>query len=155
MANRKNVCAVVRELISPVAERMGYLLWDVEFVREGARQILRITLDKPEGINIDDCEAFHRTIDPMLDEADPIDVSYYLEVSSPGAERELKYDFHFDACMGEKVEARLFAPDETGAKTVTGPLEGYDDECVSVGGRRIARSAISKMHTVFDFGDQK
>ena len=97
MANRKNVVTTVRELVAPVADSMGYTLWDVEFVREGARRVLRITLDKPEGINIDDCEAFHRTIDPMLDEADPIDQSYYLEVSSPGIERELKYDFHFDA----------------------------------------------------------
>ena len=84
MANRKNVVTTVCELVAPVADSMGYTLWDVEFVREGARRVLRITLDKPEGINIDDCEAFHRTIDPMLDEADPIDQSYYLEVSSPG-----------------------------------------------------------------------
>lgn len=151
MANHKTVTATVRELITPVAERMGYTIWDVEFVREGARRVLRVTLDKPEGINIDDCEAFHRAIDPLLDEADPIDVSYYLEVSSPGAERELKYDFHFDACRGEKVEVRLFAPDETGQKSVTGPLEGYDGESVTVGGRRIARTAVSKMHVVFDF----
>ncbi len=151
MANHKNVTATVRELIAPVAERMGYTVWDVEFVREGARRVLRVTLDKPEGINIDDCEAFHRAIDPLLDEADPIDVSYYLEVSSPGAERELKYDFHFDACMGEKVEVRLFAPDESGHKSVTGPLEGYDAGSVTVGGRRIPRTAVSKMHIVFDF----
>ncbi len=153
MANRKGVTESVRALISPVADSMGFTLWDVEFVREGARQILRITLDKPEGININDCEAFHRTIDPLLDEADPIDVSYYLEVSSPGAERELKYDFHLDACRGETVEVRLFAPDENGQKSFVGSLEGYDTDSITVGGRQISRRAIAKLHTVFDFGD--
>ena len=73
MANQKNIAGTVRELLTPTADSMGYELWDVEFVREGARRILRITIDKPEGINIDDCEAFHRAIDPLLDEADPID----------------------------------------------------------------------------------
>ena len=115
--------------------------------------MLRITLDKPEGINIDDCEAFHRTIDPMLDEADPIDQSYYLEVSSPGIERELKYDFHFDACLGERVEVRLFAPDPNGQKTICGTLEGYDADSITVDGRKILRSAVSKVRTVYDFDD--
>ncbi len=153
MANRKNVATTVRELVAPVADSMGYTLWDVEFVREGARRVLRITLDKPEGINIDDCEAFHRTIDPMLDEADPIDQSYYLEVSSPGIERELKYDFHFDACLGERVEVRLFAPDPNGQKTICGTLEGYDADSITVDGRKILRSAVSKVRTVYDFDD--
>ena len=97
MANQKNIAGTVRELLTPTAETMGYELWDVEFVREGARRILRITIDKPEGIDIDDCEAYHRAIDPLLDEADPIDSAYYLEVSSPGSERDLKYHFHFAA----------------------------------------------------------
>lgn len=153
MANRKSVVESVRALITPVADSMGFTLWDVEFVREGARRVLRITLDKPEGININDCEAFHRTIDPMLDEADPIDVSYYLEVSSPGAERELKYDFHFEACLGERVEVRSFAPDEQGQKSVCGTLEGYDAESITVSGRRIARAAVAKAQTVFEFED--
>ena len=98
MENKKNVAGRVREIIEPVADEMELFLWDVEFVREGARQVLRITIDREEGVGIEHCEAFHRAIDPVLDEADPIESAYYLEVSSPGIERELKYDFHFLAC---------------------------------------------------------
>ena len=157
MANQKNIAGTVRELLTPTADTMGYELWDVEFVREGARRILRITIDKPEGINIDDCEAFHRAIDPILDEADPIDSAYYLEVSSPGVERDLKYDFHFAACEGEEVEVRLFAPDELGRKSIKGTLVGLEDGNIVVsladGEVKLARSAVSKVKTVFDFGD--
>jgi len=157
MANQKNIAGTVRELLTPTADTMGYELWDVEFVREGARRILRITIDKPEGINIDDCEAFHRAIDPLLDEADPIDSAYYLEVSSPGVERDLKYDFHFAACEGEEVEVRLFAPDEKGRKSIKGTLVGLEDGNIVVrladGDVKIARAAASKVKTVFDFGD--
>ena len=157
MANQKNIAGTVRELLTPTADTMGYELWDVEFVREGARRILRITIDKPEGINIDDCEAFHRAIDPLLDEADPIDSAYYLEVSSPGVERDLKYDFHFAACEGEEVEVRLFAPDEKGRKSIKGTLVGLEEGNIVVrladGNVKIARAAASKVKTVFDFGD--
>ncbi len=157
MANQKNIAGTVRELLTPTADTMGYELWDVEFVREGARRILRITIDKPEGINIDDCEAFHRAIDPLLDEADPIDSAYYLEVSSPGVERDLKYDFHFAACEGEEVEVRLFAPDEKGRKSIKGTLVGLEEGNIVVrladGDVKIARAAASKVKTVFDFGD--
>ena len=155
MANQKNIAGTVRELLTPTADTMGYTLWDVEFVREGARRILRITIDKPEGINIDDCEAFHRTIDPMLDEADPIDESYYLEVTSPGIEREIKTDMHIDMCIGEKVELKLYAP-KNGAKTFTGELVGLSDEgkvVIDLGNDKVEfeRNEIAKMHTVFDF----
>ena len=157
MANQKNIAGTVRELLTPTADTMGYEMWDVEFVREGARRILRITIDKPEGINIDDCEAFHRAIDPLLDEADPIDSAYYLEVSSPGVERDLKYDFHFAACEGEEVEVRLFAPDEKGRKSIKGTLVGLEEGNIVVrladGDVKIARTAASKVKTVFDFGD--
>jgi ribosome maturation factor RimP len=105
-------------LAEPVAESLGYFIWDVEYVKEGARQILRITIDTEadEGITIEDCEKMHRAIDPVLDEADPIESAYYLEVSSPGIERELKYDFHFLACEDWDVEVKLYAPDEKGRK---------------------------------------
>ena len=75
---KKNIAGTVAELVAPVAEEMDIILWDVEFVKEGSKKILRITIDSEEGIDINICEKFHRTIDPMLDEADPIDESYYL-----------------------------------------------------------------------------
>lgn len=158
MANRKNIASTVRELLTPTAEAMGYTLWDVEFVREGAKRVLRLTIDKPEGINIDDCEAYHRAVDPLLDEADPIDSAYYLEVSSPGIERELKTDSHFAACAGEEVEIRLFAPDARGRKVLRGVLLGLENGEIAVetaeGRETVARRDASLVRTVFDFGDQ-
>mgnify|MGYP002512355160 CR=1 FL=1 len=94
-----NIAETVRTLAEPIAESLGYFLWDVEYVKEGARRILRLTIDteSEEGITIDDCEKMHRAIDPLLDEADPIDEAYHLEVSSPGIERELKEDYKMAA----------------------------------------------------------
>ena len=87
MAERKSVALHVRELVAPTADELGLKLWDVEYVKEGADYVLRITIDSDEGITIDDCERFHRAIDPVIDEDDPIENSYKLEVSSPGVAR--------------------------------------------------------------------
>lgn len=152
---KKSVVATVTELVSPVAEKMGIMLWDVEFVKEGSRRILRITIDSDAGIDIDTCESFHRTIDPMLDEADPIEESYYLEVTSPGIERQIKTDAHIKACTGERVELRLYTP-RNGAKAFVGVLSGLDEDGRVVietdGGRmKFEKSEIAKLQTVFDF----
>ena len=152
---KKNVVGVVTELVSPVADEMGIIVWDVEFVKEGSKKILRITIDSEEGIDINTCETFHRTIDPMLDEADPIDESYYLEVTSPGIEREIKTDEHIEMCLGEKVELKLYAP-KNGSKAYTGILQGLSDEgkvIIDINGESVDfdKKEISKMHTVFDF----
>jgi len=103
MAKNASVAEVVRALAEPVAEEIGCWVWDVEFVKEGARRILRITIDSEEGITIDDCEKMHRAIDPILDEADPLEAQYYLEVSSPGVERELRTEEHVIGCEGWDV----------------------------------------------------
>ena len=157
MANKKNgsVADVVSALAIPLAEQLGYSIWDVEYVREGADYYLRITIDSEEGITIDDCETFSRAIDPILDEADPITDSYHLEVSSPGLEREIKTPEHIAYCTGETVEARLFAPLQ-GSRVYRGVLEGLDEEgnvLLAMGENTltIPRSAISRMTTVFEF----
>lgn len=152
---KKSIVETVAELVRPVADEMGIILWDVEFVKEGSKRILRITIDSEAGIDIDTCERFHRAIDPMLDEADPIEESYYLEVSSPGLERQIRTDEHILACIGKMIEVRLFAPVEN-QKVFTGMLIGYDGghEVVIAGEGKIRafeRSDIAKMHTVFDF----
>ena len=154
----KNIASAVRELVAPVAEEMGYYIWDVEFVKEGADKYLRITLDNEEGININDCERFHRAIDPVLDEADPISESYVLEVSSPGIERELKYPEHIDACEGWDVEVKLYAP-KNGTKQFRGVLLGYDEDgCIAIeaGEDKIAfkPEEVAKISTYFDFSNQ-
>ena len=119
--NSVGVAATVKKLAEPIAESLGYELWDVEYVKEGADYYLRITIDRPDGITIDDCEKMHRAIDPVLDEADPIEDFYHLEVSSTGIERELKTDRHIEACEGWDVEVKLYAP-LNGSKVFTGEL---------------------------------
>ena len=157
MANKKSgsIAETVRALAIPLAEQMGYSIWDVEYVREGADYYLRITIDNEAGITIDDCEAFSRAIDPMLDEADPIADAYHLEISSPGIERDIKTPEHIEFCAGEMVEARLFAPLE-GSRVHRGILQGLDESgCVvlAVGESTLAipRASISRMTTVFEF----
>lgn len=156
MANKKSgIAPTVKTLAQPLADEMGYILWDVEYVREGAEYYLRITLDSEDGITIEDCERFSRAIDPILDEADPIAESYHLEVSSPGIERDLKTVEHIAACCGWDVEAKLFTPLD-GSRIWRGVLEGMDEQkqvLISVGGnvKAIPFSAISRLTTVFDF----
>ncbi|MBR5516257.1 MAG: ribosome maturation factor RimP [Clostridia bacterium] len=154
MANNKNVATTVTELITPTVEELGYWLWDVEFVREAADWYLRITIDNEAGITIEDCEKVHRAIDPMLDEADPIEVSYHLEVSSPGLEREIRTDMHFEACIGEKIQVKLFTKLDS-KKEYVGILKAYENKEIILetdeGEKKIERKAASKIRTVFDF----
>lgn len=150
----RGVAPFVRELVAPVAEEQGIVLWDVEFVREGAEMILRLTIDKEGGVGIDDCERFHRAIDPLLDEADPIETSYRLEVSSPGIERNIVRPEHFAAMKGSEVEVKLYAPMD-GVKLFRGILGEFDGTSVtfSVGGEDISieREKIARVRTVYDF----
>ena len=152
----KNIAGKVRELIEDKVLQLGYFLWDVEYVKEGAEWYLRITIDSENGISIDDCEKVHREIDPMLDEADPIENSYRLEVCSPGIERELKNEEHYSACKGEKVSLKLYTAFE-GKKTYEGILEGYDTEKKSFlinensNEFEIEKNLVSKIRTVYDF----
>ena len=152
--NAKSVAETVRELAEPIAEEIGCWIWDVEYVKEGARRVLRITIDSEDGITIDDCEKLHRAMDPILDEADPIEEAYYLEVSSPGIERELKTQEHIDACEGWDVEVKLYAPID-GAKVFRGVLlpSQKDEVKIEINGETVqfARSAVAKISTYFEF----
>ncbi len=125
MAEKKNVAETVRELAKPLVESLGLKLWDVRFVKEGADSILRIIIDKDEGVCIDDCVAVNDVLDQPLDEADPISVPYRLQVQSPGIERELTRDEHFTAYLGAPVKVKLHkAVNER--KQYAGTLEAYD-----------------------------
>ena len=105
---------------------MGLRLWDVRFEKEGSGWYLRYFIDKPGGVCIDDCERFSRAVDPLLDEADPIEQSYCLEVSSPGVERELTRPWHFEENLGRPVTARLISP-RGGVREFSGTLLRYAD----------------------------
>lgn len=151
----KSISETVRALAEPLAEDLGCWVWDVEFVKEGTRKILRITIDSEEGIDIDVCEKLHRAIDPLLDEADPIEEAYYLEVSSPGIERELRTQLHIDACEGWDVEVKLYAP-INGVKMFRGVLlqsgENQEVRIESNGSiLEFERSAVAKISTYFEF----
>jgi ribosome maturation factor RimP len=155
MAKNPSIVQVVENLIAPVADELGYFIWDIEFVKEGGKRILRVTIDNEEGITIEDCEKLHRAIDPVLDEADPIEEAYYLEVSSPGIERDLKNDMHISACEGWDVEVRLYAPVDN-AKVFRGKLMeiGENGEIrIDASGtvREFPRSAVAKVQTYFEF----
>ena len=149
---KSGVADRVREIAAPVAESMGLCLWDVEYVKEGADMYLRITVDKDGGLTIDDCEKFHRAVEPLIDEDDPIEGAYYLECSSPGVERTLTRDEHFEAMRGAEVEVRLFAPVD-GKKVFVGTLVsgGPDGVVIGCGEQTLKfdRSAVSKVSTVY------
>ena len=157
MANRTSgIAGEVRKLLEPAVTGLGYRLWDVEFVKEGAEHWLRVTIDSENGITLDDCEKVHRTIDPILDEADPIEESYNLEVCSPGVERDLKTPEQIGFCQGWDVEVRLYAPDENGKKSYIGVLGQREEDGrihVTVDGvdRTFEPSAVAKLRTHYEF----
>ncbi len=153
--NSGGVSEIVRSLAEPIAEELGCWIWDVEFVKEGTRKILRITIDSEDGVDINMCESLHRAIDPLLDEADPIAEAYYLEVCSPGVERELRTREHIDACEGWDVEIKLYAP-QNGIKVFRGVLLECDENGnIQIkspdGEHNFEPSAIAKISTYFEF----
>ena len=105
----KQIVARVEELVRPLCEQAGVSLWDVEFEKEGGQYMLTVTVDHPEGVNIDQCEKVSRALDPMLDAKEFDDMpSYTLCVSSAGLARRLKRPEHFEAFMGQTVEVGLY-----------------------------------------------
>ena len=121
----------VWDLALPVVERAGLELWDVEYVTEGGQRYLRVYLDSPDGVDLDQCEAVSRAMDPILDEADPVPDSYIFEVSSAGCERALKRPSDFARFIGSLVEVKLYSAAD-GAKQWVGTLLAYDDGAVTI-----------------------
>lgn len=134
MAKEKSggTVAAVEALCAPVLEQLGLRLWDVRFEKEGPDWFLRIFIDRDEPLDMAACEEATRAINPLLDEADPIDQSYYLEVGSPGLGCKLTRDAHFQAKRGQKVLAHLIRPNEDGLRDVTGILEGKEGPQVTL-----------------------
>ena len=121
----------VAAFAQPIVEEHGCSLWDVEYVREGADYILRLYIDKEGGVDISDCEAVSRAVDPILDEKDPIPGSYQFEVCSAGLERALKRPSDFQQFMNSPVTVKLYRP-HNGLKEIPGILRGYEDGRVTV-----------------------
>ena len=148
------ITEAVANLAKGVVEAEGCSLWDVEYVREAGSYYLRVYIDKPGGVSINDCEAISRTLDKLLDEADPISDSYIFEVASAGAERELKRPSNFEAFLGSEVEVRTYKP-INGQKAFVGTLEKYEDGAVTLSsGKKQIRLekqdiALVKLHVSF------
>ena len=121
----------VASFAQPIVEANGCSLWDVEYVREGSERFLRLYIDKDGGVNINDCEAIARAVDPILDEKDPIPESYHFEVCSAGLERPLKRPGDFEKFMGSPILVKLYRP-RNGLKEIPGILRGYDEGKVTV-----------------------
>ena len=116
----------VESFARPIVEDLGCKLWDVEYVREGSEQFLRLYIDKDGGVDIEDCEKIHRAMDPVLDEKDPIPTSYHFEVCSAGLERALKRPSDFAQFMGSPILIKLYRP-KNGLKEFPAILRGYED----------------------------
>lgn len=129
MAEKKKggIAARVAELVKDAVEECGCSLWDVEYVKEGSDYNLIIYIDRPEGVSLTDCEMVNDAVGPLLDEADPIEESYFLEISSPGLERELRTPEHLRAFLNTEVTVKLFKALD-GSKTLRGVLAEYDGE---------------------------
>ena len=154
MSKRESYEAKAESLLEPIVERIGVSIYDVEYVKEGSDWYLRVYIDKPEGVNINDCVEVNRAFSDVLDEEDLIEESYILEVSSPGLGRTLKKDRHLQHSIGEEVEIKTYKPiDKT--KEFSGVLKSFDSESLTIendeGMRTFARSEIAVIRLALDF----
>lgn len=137
-----------------ISEKYGYEIYDVELVKEGPNKFLRVYIDKADGVELDDCEAISRELSTYLDEVDLIAENYFLEVSSPGIERVLKQDKHFEGALGEQIKVKLYKSQDD-AKEYEGILNCYDDNSITLdlpdGNIIIERKNIAKANIVFNF----
>lgn len=151
---KRRIEDIVAELVQPVVDRLSFELVDVEFLKEGANWYLRVYIDKPGGIMLDDCQAVSEELSDRLDESDPIKQSYILEVSSPGLERPLKKDGDFEKFRGEPVEVKLFQP-VNGKKIFEGELQGLEGTavCIKAGGEtlKFERADVAVIRRVVKF----
>jgi len=151
---KKNIAETVRELVKDAVEECGCELWDVEYVKEPTGWNLIIYIDKEEGISLTDCEMVNDAVEPIIDEADPIEGSYCLEISSPGLERDLKNHSHIEAFVGVQVSVKLYTAFE-GSKSFVAEITSHDEEndtvtfAMSDGNMHtFERKALAKISTI-------
>ena len=148
---KQNIAATVRALVEPSMTEMGYSVWDVTFYKEGQEQILEVELENDDIFSIEDCQKASHVINPILDEADPIEQAYSLIVSGAGLTRVLRSDEHIDRAVKEgwNTEFKLFAA-VNGTKELAGVLTAFDKDTVTVGETKIERKMISKMTSILE-----
>lgn len=155
MAKHDIYASKTEKLLLPVLEANNFELYDVEYVKEGSNWYLRAYIDKEGGITVDDCELVSRALSDLLDKNDFIPDAYILEVSSPGLGRQLKKDKHFDKCIGEEVEIKLYKPINK-QKEWVGILVGYNEDTITIQLEdetqiNIPRKDIAIVRLTFDF----
>ncbi len=153
---RGKIAAAVEEIIREPVNGAGYLLWDVDYYKEGADFNLLVTIENPDRkkpVDLEDCEKVSRLLSPILDEKDPIADSYFLEVSSAGLERDLTRPEHFAFYLGENVSLRLYAPLD-GKKSLSGALLSYESGSIRIrtenGELELPEESVAKVTTVYE-----
>lgn len=131
MSKRGTYEEKTEHLLAPIVEQYAVEIYDVEYVKEGKEYYLRVYIDKPEGVNIQDCENVSRALSDRLDEEDFIPDAYILEVSSPGLGRVLKKDRHLEKSLGEAVELKAYRPID-GQKEFAGILKAFDTGTITI-----------------------
>ena len=128
---KENTLSKIKGEISTLAAELGFELVDIEFVKEGQNWYLRFYIDKDGGIGLDDCELFSRRVETTLDELNPIEQAYILEVSSPGVDRPLKKPADFEKFKGRLIDIKLYKPQDN-RKTYQGTLLGLENGVISI-----------------------
>ena len=151
---KDNIETKVQNLLEETINNLGYNLYDVIYEKEGKDYYLRIFIDKEKGISIEDCEKVSNSINDMIDKADYIKEQYYLEVSSPGLERNLRKEKHFISQIGNEISVKLFSPIDK-QKELIGILEEYNTNEITIivnnQSIKIDLKNIATAKTVFDF----
>ena len=129
--DKKSLISSIEEFTKPLAQELGYELYHIEYTKENGEYYLRIYIDKEGGISLDDCEALSRKVNPILDEKDPIDAQYYLEVSSPGLNRGLYTDEQFKRYIGREILVKL-SSSINNTKTIKGKLKDITSDSIIV-----------------------
>lgn len=154
MSKRETYETRTEQLLQPIVEKFGVEIYDVEYVKEGSDWYLRAYIDKPEGVNIIDCENVSRALSDVLDAEDFIADAYILEVSSPGLGRTLKKDRHLEKSLGAEVEIRTYKPIGK-QKEFSGVLKAFDKETITIEAdsqeRVFARADIALIRLALDF----
>ena len=152
--SRLSIEAKAEELLKPIIENLGYILYDVQYAKEGKDYFLRIYIDSNLGITLEDCEKVSNLISDILDKTNYIKEQYFLEVSSPGIERNLREDKHFESNIGNTIQVKLFKKVDN-KKDIIGILEGFDNECLIIkldnSQIKIERNNISLVKTVYNW----
>ena len=154
MSRAKTYETRTEEILIPIVADAGVEIYDVEYVKEGSDWYLRVYIDKPEGVNINDCEVVNRALSAKMDELDFIDDAYILEVSSPGLGRALKKERHFEKSIGQEVEVKTYKAIDK-EKQFVGILQSYEDGVITIETEKkemkFEKADVASVRLTFDF----